>query len=87
MCYNCGCFNPADDMGNPDNLTEAVLTDMAAKQKMNLHVFKTKLLNNLNSNQLDPEMEAEFAKAAKAWGQSVEEAKKNAQDLLKTEVK
>lgn len=21
MCYNCGCGNPNDDMGNPDNIT------------------------------------------------------------------
>lgn len=21
MCYNCGCDNPDDDMGNPDNIT------------------------------------------------------------------
>ena len=52
MCYNCGCGNPDDDMGSPDNITNQT-----------------------------------FEKAAKAWGQSPEEAKKNALKLLKQEVK
>lgn len=52
MCYNCGCGNPDDDMGNPENITNQT-----------------------------------FEKAAKAWGQSVDEAKKNALSLLKDEVK
>ena len=29
MCYNCGCHNPQDDMGNPDNITEQTLTHLA----------------------------------------------------------
>jgi len=48
MCYNCGCQNPDDDMGHPDNITEDT-----------------------------------FEKAAKAWGQSVDEAKRNTLELLK----
>ena len=30
MCYNCGCGNPNDDMGNPDNITNATF-DKSAK--------------------------------------------------------
>lgn len=51
MCFNCGCGNPNDDMGNPKNITN-----------------KT------------------FEEAAKAWGQSEEEAKKNALKLLEKQV-
>lgn len=29
MCYNCGCGNPNDDMGNKDNITN-VTFDKAA---------------------------------------------------------
>ena len=52
MCYNCGCQNPQDNMGSPDNITEET-----------------------------------FEKAAKAWGQSVEEAKRNTLELLKKQIK
>lgn len=47
MCYNCGCDNPDDDMGNSDNITNAT-----------------------------------FEKAAKAWGQTKDEAMKNTLQLL-----
>lgn len=30
MCYNCGCGNPNDDMGHPENITNATF-DQAAK--------------------------------------------------------
>lgn len=30
MCYNCGCGNPNDDMGHPDNITNTTF-DKAAK--------------------------------------------------------
>lgn len=52
MCYNCGCQNPKDDMGHPDNITDET-----------------------------------FEKAAKAWGQSLDQAKKNTLELLEREVK
>ena len=48
MCYNCGCQQPDNDMGQATNITN-----------------KT------------------FETAAKGWGQSVEEAKKNTLELLK----
>ena len=52
MCYNCGCDNPDDDMGNSDNITS-----------------KT------------------FEKAAKAWGQTKEEAMSNTLKLLDKKVR
>ena len=30
MCYNCGCGNPNDDMGSPDNITNTTF-EKAAK--------------------------------------------------------
>lgn len=51
MCYNCGCGNPNDNMGDDKNITN-----------------KT------------------FEEAAKSWGQSKEEAKKNTLKLLQKEV-
>lgn len=29
MCYNCGCNNPNDDMGNPENITSETFTKAA----------------------------------------------------------
>lgn len=52
MCYNCGCQNPKDNMGDPHNITDET-----------------------------------FEKAAHAWGQSVDEAKKNTLELLEKEIK
>ena len=34
MCYNCGCGNPNDDMGNPDNITNATFVKAAQAEKM-----------------------------------------------------
>jgi hypothetical protein len=51
MCYNCGCGNPNDDMGDPNNITNAT-----------------------------------FDKAAKAFDQSVAQAKLETLSLLKQEL-
>lgn len=29
MCYNCGCKNPNDDMGDPNNITNATFAKAA----------------------------------------------------------
>lgn len=29
MCYNCGCGNPNDDMGSPDNITNQTFINAA----------------------------------------------------------
>lgn len=33
MCYNCGCGNPNDDMGHPENITDATFAKAAAAEK------------------------------------------------------
>jgi hypothetical protein len=33
MCYNCGCGNPNDDMGNPDNITNGTFAKAAQAEK------------------------------------------------------
>lgn len=33
MCYNCGCGNPNDDMGNPDNITNATFDKAATAEQ------------------------------------------------------
>lgn len=29
MCYNCGCGDPSDDMGNPKNITNKTFKEAA----------------------------------------------------------
>ena len=83
MCYNCGCHMPEDDMGDPDNISEDTLRQLAKKRKVQLSGLKHSLSHYLeNSVQNDPEFEIMFKKAAKAWGQSVKEAKKQTAKLL-----
>lgn len=33
MCYNCGCGNPNDDMGNPQNITVKTFDAAASAEK------------------------------------------------------
>ena len=81
MCYNCGCQNPQDDMGHPDNITEQTLAQLKDSKPELL-----KLLENDDKKlEEDPQIKEMFEKAASAWGQSVEEAKKNTYALLKKE--
>ena len=88
MCFNCGCFNPNDTMGNPNNITEPTWQQLAAQLKMPVDQLKKMVTQQLSSNQPGgSEVEEMFEKAAKAWGQSVVEAKRNTLELLKTQVK
>ncbi len=85
MCYNCGCANVLSDMGNPHNITESTFDTLA--KKLNKSVADTKkfvasLIINKDKN---PEIEEMFANAAKAWGQSIDEAKSETLKLLKDE--
>lgn len=89
MCYNCGCHIPQDDMGSPDNITEQMLTTLAQSMNISIDVIKQQLLDYL-SNQTqtpNPSIEEMFSKAAIAWGQSVDEAKKNTRELLTSQLK
>ncbi len=91
MCYNCGCQNPHDDMGDPNNITESTLQHLAEHEGKTIQEIKIKLLQMLEKNDKaldrDPHLQEMFIKAAKAWGQSVDEAKKYTQQLLVKEVK
>ena len=42
MCYNCGCGNPNDDMGNADNVTNATFAKAAAAEKQSVDEAKRK---------------------------------------------
>lgn len=89
MCYNCGCAIPDDNMGHPENITEKTLEDLAGKWGKDLDTTKRELLGLLQNN--DPRLEQEplksmFEGSSKAWGQSVEEAKRNTASLLKSQV-
>lgn len=87
MCYNCGCHNPQDDMGSPDNITVKTLHDLSHKLSVSEETLRESLFQYLSSSKTDnPEFETMYAKAAKAWGQSVEEAKKETQKMLKEEL-
>lgn len=90
MCYNCGCAIPEDDMGHPDNITESTLQHLSEHWGKNLVETKKELLSLLSTNdprlQIDHHLKEMFEKAAKAWGQSMEDAKKNTAGLLKSQV-
>lgn len=90
MCYNCGCHIPEDDMGHPDNLNteriKAVAQQMGDKgdgRKLFYDYLDTQMKDPNQKNEI---MEEAFNKAAKAWGQSVAEAKKQTYNMLKSEL-
>lgn len=91
MCYNCGCFNPKDDMGSPDNIIDKTLETLSTHWKKSLDQTKKDLFELLSRDDKslteEPYLNELFTKAAKSWGQSVEEAKKNIMNLLKTQIK
>ena len=87
MCFNCGCFNPDDDMGSPDDIKNNTLTHLSEHWNTTLPETKQRVLAMIESGNItDSHVSEMLEKAAKAWGQSVDEAKKNAKELLKSEV-
>lgn len=90
MCYNCGCQNPQDDMGDPNNITKSTLTHLSQHWGKSLEETKVVLLKMLETGDKalaeDEHLKHMFDVAGKAWGQSLEEAKKNTHDLLKKEL-
>ncbi len=74
-------------MSHPDNITTDTLKALAKKRKVNLHDFQHALAHYLETPPaiLDSEIEDMFKKAAKAWGQSVKDAKRQTFNLLKHE--
>ncbi len=87
MCFNCGCFNPNDDMGSPKNITNKTFKELADAKSVSFDEIRQQVLEYLEQGSDNPEFEGIFIEAAKAWGQSVEEAKSNAKKLLVQELK
>lgn len=91
MCYNCGCHIPEDDMGHPDNITGQTMQTLAKTLKLQgdgrKAVYDYLEAQNTNPNTpANPTMEEMFLKASKAWGQSVQDAKKQTYNMLKSEL-
>lgn len=90
MCFNCGCQNPQDDMGNSNNITEQTLMHLSGHWGKPLEETKKILFgllkNSDNKLEEDEHLKEMFEKASKAWGQSIDEAKKNTYELLKQQV-
>lgn len=90
MCYNCGCQNPQDNMGDANNITENTLNHLSGHWGKSLPNTKAQLLKLLQESdpklEQDPHIKEMFEKASRAWGQSIDEAKKNTLALLKKEV-
>lgn len=83
MCYNCGCFNPNDNMGSDDNITNSTFDKLSKKWNKDSKAEVKKLLEN-NKVDDNPDAKEMFEKASRAWGQPIEEAKTNTLKLLKT---
>ncbi len=47
MCYNCGCGNPNDDMGDPANITNTTFEKAAEAEKQSVAEAKLKTLELL----------------------------------------
>ena len=47
MCYNCGCGNPNDDMGNPDNITYTTFQKAAKAENQSITQAKLETLELL----------------------------------------
>lgn len=89
MCYNCGCFNPDDDMGSTDNITNETFRYLATKGKKSEDEVKLDVYNALKNKTVDAnkDLKETFDKAAQARDQSVEEAVKQTYQMLKGELK
>lgn len=87
MCYNCGCHIPQDNMGNPHNITDSTFQALAQSHGVTEQEIKKQVHDYLETGKTDDgKFEEVFMMAAKTWGQSVEEAKKETLKLLKTQI-
>lgn len=87
MCYNCGCSMPQDNMGNLKNITDSMLQELAEKRGKMVDGLRQELYTYLATGQdNDQGFEDMFESAATTWKQSVEEAKRETQKLLGTQV-
>jgi hypothetical protein len=74
-------------MGHEDNITNHTLEHMAKDEGRSFDALRKELLQMLQKGNVDSKYNGMFEKAAKAWGQSVEEAKQETQKLLTQELK
>jgi hypothetical protein len=92
MCYNCDCGDPKDTMGNDDNITDQItFTQLAAKWGVTFDQVRQIVYNDLiGQPPADPTQVSDIAtmydKAAKAWGQTIEEGRGYTLKLLKREM-
>src|SRR5688500_15353404 len=87
MCYNCGCHNPEDDMGHSDNITNDTFKHLSEHWKLSPKDTKQKVLKMLQDDKIsDQHIQAMFEKAAKAYGQSVDESKHKTRRMLEDEL-
>ena len=74
-------------MGDANNITEATLEHLSEHWGKSLADTKLALLQMLETQdkalEEDQHLKQMFEKAANAWGQSIDQAKKNTQALLK----
>jgi len=92
MCYNCGCGMPDDDMGHADNITNKTFEVLASTFAKSVQETKKLVYDYLTgSNTLSGDeivaIDEMLIKASAAWGQSIDDAKKETLHLLKREVK
>ncbi len=78
-------------MGHPDNITTDKLKEIASKvgdkgdgRKVVYDYLEAQ--NSDPNSAKNPVIEDYFTKASKAWGQSLQEAKKQAYNMLKSEM-
>lgn len=58
MCYNCKCGDPNDDMGDPKNITNKTIEELAKLNGMSVEETKKEILKMLK-RELGDEIEEE----------------------------
>lgn len=74
-------------MGDPQNITNQMLSDMAKKEGVDERELKKELLEMLTTDSLDTKFTEMFENASKAWGQPIAEAKNETRKLLAQQLK
>lgn len=90
MCYNCGCALPDDDMGHQDNITNKTFENLAKEMNSTCESVKNEMKSWLEKELVGDHtknlyFEKVFNRASQAWGQSIEDAKKETLKLLREE--
>lgn len=81
---------PQDDMGHPDNITDSTFAALGKSLGKSEKEAQELTYNYLTGQKIteaeEKEMQSMFEKSSQAWGQSIDEAKKNTLDLLKDQL-